>query len=312
MDSPKRINKMKINDFIKKLEQEAQKTTEKLYTIKSLERLKEVAKLYEGEDRMISSQDIAEKIKSEPKVEKIMSGFPSLDKIIGGFSKEQVIVVSALTKSGKTQMCINLTDNMKEHNPTWFPFEESAREIVSKFLERGDYVPNFYTPEAMKGNSVEWIETRIIESIAKYDTKVVFIDQLDFIVPLTGDNRADRIGEVMRNLKGLAKKWGIVIFLICHLSKSSMNEQPTLESLKGSSSIGQEADTVILLWRESKKENGQIVITNNVNVSVQANRREGRTGNVKMIFNEGRFTEFEWIDGYEEERRVDASFSNDF
>ena len=43
-------------------------------------------------------------------------------------------------------------------------------------------------------------------------------------------------------------------------------------------------------WRE----NGKVVITSNVNVSVQANRRTGKTGNVKMIFNNGRFIEEEW------------------
>ena len=73
-----------------------------------------------------------------------------------------------------------------------------------------------------------------------------------------------------------------------------MDTQPTLEDLRGSSSIGQEADTVILLWRESKRENGEMTITNNVNVSVQANRRTGKTGNIKMIYEDGKFLEREW------------------
>ena len=41
-------------------------------------------------------------------------------------------------------------------------------------------------------------------------------------------------------------------------------------------------------------ENGQVVITDNVNVSVQANRRYGKTGNVKMIYKDGIFSEHEW------------------
>ncbi len=89
-------------------------------------------------------------------------------------------------------------------------------------------------------------------------------------------------------------KWNVIIFIICHLTKTRMDTQPTMEDLKGSSSIGQEADTVILLWRESKRENGQVVITDNVNVSVQANRRGGKTGNVKMVYENGKFLEREW------------------
>lgn len=73
-----------------------------------------------------------------------------------------------------------------------------------------------------------------------------------------------------------------------------MSENPTLESLKGSSSIAQEADTVILLWRETKRVNGEVETTNKTNVSVQANRRAGTTGNVKMIFNNGHYLEEDW------------------
>jgi replicative DNA helicase len=98
----------------------------------------------------------------------------------------------------------------------------------------------------------------------------------------------------MRELKNIAKKWDVLIFLICHLVKTKMDEQPTLEDLKGSSSIGQEADTVILLWREMKKEKGQVVLTNNVNISVQANRRSGKTGNIKTVYENGKFLEKEW------------------
>ena len=78
---------------------------------------------------------------------------------------------------------------------------------------------------------------------------------------------------------------------------------PTLEDLKGSSSIGQEADTVILLWRETKREGGEVIITNNTNISVQANRRCGTTGNIKMIYENGHYFEKEWkkFGDYDEE-----------
>ncbi len=299
---------MKISKFIEELERELVKTRRDVEDIQRLQLLKEKSKAYEGEDKMVKLSHIAESLRNEPEERKIMSGWSKLDAIIGGFREEQVIVVSALTKSGKTAFCVDLTSRMASENPAWFPFEESARELVRKFIERGENPPHALTPLVMKGNTIEWIEKRIIESIAKFDTKVVFIDQLDFIVPMGGDNHALRVGQAMRDLKEIAKKWGVTIFLICHLSKAKMDMQPTLEDLKGSSSIGQEADTVILLWRESKREHGQMVVTDNLNVSVQANRRMGRTGNVKMHYSGGRFTEKEWEDGHDEERRADQKF----
>ena len=71
---------------------------------------------------------------------------------------------------------------------------------------------------------------------------------------------------------------------------------PDLEDLRDSSFIAQEADTVLMLWRETKRENGEVKITNNVNLSVQANRRTGKTGNVKMVYSDGHFNEQAWQD----------------
>jgi len=286
---------MRIIDIIEKLEAEQRSIKTQLINLDGLKRLKDVALKYEGEDKVVSFQDIATRLKNAPQELQMLSGWVSLDSIVKGFRKGQVVVVSALTKSGKTSWLMDLTTRLGEHSPMWLPFEESAEELIRKFLERGEEPPQGFSPEVMKGNTMEWIENRIVESIAKYDTKVVIIDQLDFIVSMGGDNHSLRVGQAMRDLKAMAKKWDICIFIICHLVKAKMDTQPTLEDLKGSSSIGQEADTVIMLWRESKRENGQVVITNNVNVSVQANRRTGKTGNVKMVYDNGHFTEKEWV-----------------
>jgi replicative DNA helicase len=78
------------------------------------------------------------------------------------------------------------------------------------------------------------------------------------------------------------------------LKKTEMVSQPTLEDLRDSSFIAQEADTVMMLWRQTEKINGEVVISNNVNLSVQANRRTGKTGNVRMVFIDGHFVEQAW------------------
>ena len=283
-----------INKFIKELENEIKATGKEVETEEQLLRLQDIAKEYNGEDKIISSHEIEEMIKARPEEKKIMTGYADLDAIIKGFRHKQLVVMSAATKSGKTSFCIELTTRMKDENPMWLPFEESAEELIEKFIERKERSPLFYTPARMSGNTMVWVEKKIIESKAKHNTNVVFIDQLDFLISYSADNRADRIGDVMRNLKSIARKWDVLIFLICHLTKTKMDMQPTLEDLKGSSSIAQEADTVILLWREANKQNGEVEITDNVNISVQANRRTGKTGNIKMRFDNGKFTEYDW------------------
>jgi len=300
---------MKIQELLQKIEQDINKTSKQLDKASQLLRLKEMMQIYHGEDSVVSFDEIAEKIKLNKDELKIMSGWKGIDDILGGFRLQQVVVVSALTKSGKTSWLMDLTTRIKEYNPLWFPFEESAEELIRKYIERGQEPPHGYTPLNIKGSTLEWIESRIIESIAKYNSRVVFIDQLDFIVPFNGDNHSLRIGQAMRELKAIAKKWNVCIFLICHLVKTRMDTNPSLEDLKGSSSIGQEADTVILLWRETIKKGGEVEITNNTNISIQANRRTGKTGNVKFVFDNGRFIESEWKDKDLEEIKKDEDIN---
>jgi replicative DNA helicase len=141
---------------------------------------------------------------------------------------------------------------------------------------------------------LEWIEKKVIEGIVKFNSKVVFIDHLHFIVPFSQERQDLKIGETMRELKSIAKRWNICIFLICHLKKTRMDTNPDLEDLRDSSFIAQEADTVILLWRRTIREDGEIKVTNQINLSIQANRRTGKTGNIKLTYQDGHFTEYDW------------------
>jgi replicative DNA helicase len=275
-----------------------------------LETVKDILRKYDGEDKVIPFDEIVERLKKDPDEFKIMSGWPKLDEIIRGFRLKQLVVVSAYTKAGKTSAMMDLTTRIKAQNPLWLPFEESAEELLRKYLERGLDPPYGFTPSTMKGGALNWVESKIMEAIVKYDTQVVFIDHLDFLVPFNADNHALRVGEAMRTLKGLAKKWNVVIFLIAHMKKAKMDITPTLEDLRGSASIAQEADTVILIWREMKKERGLVTVTNNTIFSVQANRRHGSTGNVMMVYENGKFIEKEWREDILLEDEAESTYNS--
>lgn len=264
---------------------------EEIDTGAALIRLQEIAEAYQGADKVISSHEILEEMQTRPPQRKITTGITGLDNILDGFREKQLVVLSAATKSGKTTFAIELTSRLKAENPMWFPFEESAEEIIQKFVDRGEDTPLFYTPQQITGNTLLWIEKKIIEAKAKYDSKIVFIDHLHFIVSPGSEDINQRIGETMRQLKKLAVKWNMVVVLIAHLRKTQLDVQPTLEDLRDSSFIAQEADTVILLWRKTERVNGEIVISDTVNLSVQANRRTGKTGNVKLLYENGKFLE---------------------
>ena len=283
-------------DFLNELEKDVQNIENESKKAEALVRLEETMATYTGDDQLVSSLEILEQIKTEPEETKFQTGFGRLDQILGGFRENQLIVIAAPTKSGKTQFCIELTIRMPSTKPVWIPFEESAKELIRKFHDRGETPPLFYTPKNITGNTVDWIEKRVIEGKVKFGSKLFFIDHLHFIIPFSSDRLDTRIGQTMRDLKGIAKRNNVIIVLVAHLKKTRLDISPDLEDLRDSSFIAQEADTVVMLWRKTERnDDGQIEIMNNTFVSVQANRRTGTTGNMELYFDKGRFLEIDKI-----------------
>lgn len=254
---------------------------------------------YRGNDEIIDTKEILRLIEVEGEQEKFLTGWDELDKVVGGFTPGELIVLSAPTKNGKTSWSMSLTQRMSQYSPAWFPFEEGAKELVRKFLERNQEPPLFYTPRTIVDNQIPWIEKKIVESLVKNNSRIFFIDQLHFIIPETSENLSHRIGVIMRDLKRIARTWNVVIVLMTHLTKTDPSIPPTMQDIRDSSHITQTCDTLILLWREAKREKKHLTISNNLNVSVQLNRRMGKTGNIRFTFDNGHFREFDWEDTVE-------------
>jgi replicative DNA helicase len=286
---------IKIDQFLVNLQNEIKEAHNEALEAEQLARLKQVAERYKGSDSLIDSRELVEMIKNQPEQLKIMTSFSSLDAIIGGFRPQQLICIAALSKTGKTAICMELTSKQAEYNPTWFPFEEGAEELVRKFLERGEEPPKFFCPKTIRKRTLKFIELKIIEAISKYDSKIVYIDNLDWIQDAHGPDEERLIRNTVQELKRMATEWNITIVIISHVKKLlNPTDQPHFNDIKGSSAVYQMADTTIMLWRETKKEDGELVVTSNVNVSVQLNRKTGKTGNVKFTYDAGHYTEFDW------------------
>lgn len=282
-----------MNKTLEKIEREIKKIEDEEEREAATERLLNIAKVYEGDDEVLRWPELLEDAKTGPASH--TTGWSSLDNLLrGGFRPQQLISISAPTGFGKTSFAVDLTARMLDLKPLWLTFEESVEELSEKFsVDRQEPVPDFFSPKSVVPYNLKWVEDKVVEGIAKHGSRLVVVDHLDYVVPYNAERPDLRIAEAMRFLKGLARTWNIVIILICHLVKVKTDTQPTLEDIRGSAAIGQESDTVMLLWRETKRESGQVVITNNVNVSIQKARR-GKPGNVKMIFKDGKFLEEDW------------------
>lgn len=280
---------------IERLRQEIDRTKDPEKKAEQMSRLDDMLKTYSGDDKMISSHDLIDQIKNEKPTPKILTTFSALDGLVEGFRPGQLVSLSAVAKSGKTNFCMELTSKQREFNPVWFPFEEGAKELISKFLDRGEMPPIFFIPQNTNLRTLRFIELKILEAKSKFNSQIFYIDNLDWIVDPRSQDHERMIQYACMELKRIAVQLEVCIVLIAHVRKLlSPTDQPNYNDIKGSSSVYQLSDTVIMMWRETKKENGELIITNNVNVSVQLNRKTGKTGNIKFAFENGHYREYDW------------------
>lgn len=310
-----------VEDLIKKIEVERTSGSKEVYDATGLLRLQETMAAYNGEHRLVWSDELLKEIQSRPKVESHKLGIDKIDDITGGFKEQQLITLSGHTKHGKSAMGLFFMGRLERLNPVLIPLEQSNEELVQQLSDNGYPIPKFLSPYRIATRvTTDWIELRIVEGIAKYNTKFVVIDHLGYIDDL-GDgkfqreNLAYRIGLIMQGLKNLAKKWNVTILLLVHISQADEAKPPTIQDIKNSSSIAQESDKVILIWRKSTAKGKVRVYENKTMFSVVLNRQTGKTGNVGLEFDTttGQYKEnHNWVDSMEQSAKMDINASNEF
>lgn len=210
-----------------------------------LEQLKD----YQGSDSIVSSFEMQRLLRERKESQfKLMSQIPSLDKAIDGFVGGEVISISGPPKHGKTLLAQSLTVNFEAQGSLslWFTFELPPIE----FFKRFPALPHFYLPKILKPSAMDWLEERIWEALAKYSTRVVFIDHLHFLFDLARVKNASlEIGTIIRKLKTLAIDGNFIIFLMCHTSKSATPQKLSFHDIRDSSFVAQESDTVLMIRR---------------------------------------------------------------
>jgi len=293
------ISKKQIVDSLKKsLESENKQEV-------SSADLEQFLSRYDGWDRIDHSINLEEEVRKNGIRKGMTTGVNDLDSILGGFYEDQVIVVVARPKSGKTSFALYLTEMMEQQSPLFLALEQSPRELIEQMVERNIKIPFFYTPRSTENidKTTDWIHLKIVESQYRsvkdnrQPTKLVLIDHFGYVTRRASSDQVTwSIIGAMQDLKQIAKQTKTAIVIIVHTTKGDPLEAPTTEDLFGSAGYHQEADTVLSLWRETYKEDKKICQTNNVLLQVLANRKKGVTGAIKFQFNNGRFNRIDWVD----------------
>jgi replicative DNA helicase len=116
---------------------------------------------------------------------------------------------------------------------------------------------------------------------------LIMIDYLQ-LMEGSSDNRVQEISKITRSLKGLARELQVPLIALSQLSRgveARNNKRPMMSDLRESGSIEQDADLIIMLYRDAyynpdtpDRDITELIITKH---------RNGPTGVVKLVFDPG-------------------------
>lgn len=266
-----------------------------------------------------------------PQLLGLTSGFYELDSLTQGFQKSDLIILAGRPAMGKTALSLNITMTAIKQSKLpilFFSLEMSKEQIIYRLLSMETNINQIRLKNG-KLSQPDWIKlTKVIKILSKlplfiddtvdlsindirskiktilFEQKkigLVIIDYLQLMQmsKLKLDNRAQELTQITRLLKTIAREFHVPIIALSQLSRNVENrldKKPVLSDLRESGSIEQDADIVLMLYRN------QLPIKNEVNSNqnsesdqielILAKHRNGPTGTVKLRFDEKRMRFF--------------------
>ena len=257
----------------------------------------------------------------------LKTGFRDLDKKVVGLNPGDLIIIAGRPSMGKTSFAMNIAENIAISAPekerkavAMFSMEMSGDQLATRVLasfgriELGKlFTGNLDTYDYDKltsasalvrqgklfidetgGLSPMDLRARARRLKRQHDIELLLVDYIQLMqVAGNKENRTNEISEISRNLKSLAKELRIPIVVLSQLNRgveSRDNKRPRMSDLRESGGIEQDADLVLLIYRDEvynpdtpAKGVAEIII---------AKQRNGPTGIVKMAFL-GEYTKFD-------------------
>ena len=227
----------------------------------------------------------------------IPTGFTDLDYRTAGLQPSDMILVAARPSMGKTAFALNLAAYAacKKHITTViFSLEMSKVQLVNRFLsmESGVSAQNLRTGNLTEGEWENLVEGASIignSGLVIDDTPGISISDLRSKcrkIKLEHDDLGLIIIDyIQRSLKALARELNVPVIALSQLSRAveqRPDHRPMLSDLRESGAIEQDADVVMLLYRDEyyKKDTDKPGVAE----VIIAKQRNGPVGTVELAW----------------------------
>jgi replicative DNA helicase len=252
--------------------------------------------------------------------DKVLSNFSLLDEMLGGFKPGELMILAARPAMGKTALSLNLILNAaldQNKSVAFFSLEMTKELIADRLLSTTSGIPmgkitrgqldndDFVKMgEAMEvlGSSHMYIDDAGAASIAQLRSKLrrlkieagsLDLVVIDYLQLMNGQgskfewNRVQEISQISRGLKELSKELSVPIIALSQLSRnveSRIDKRPHLSDLRESWSIEQDADVVVMIYREEYYDPEDPDKRGVTDLLVRKNRN-GAVWEVSLMFN---------------------------
>lgn len=255
----------------------------------------------------------------------IPTGFSLLDKYMTGLNRSDLILIGARPAMGKTSFALNIARNVAvqaKKKVVFFSLEMGKEQLAQRMLSTEARVEGrkLRTGELTDDDWQRIAEATVTLSSAELyfdDTANITVPEMksrvrkmrdvdcviiDYLQLMTGtkrtESRVQEVSEITRSLKLMAKDLRIPVITCSQLSRSTegrgKSHKPQLSDLRESGSIEQDADIVLMLYRESyydSEKDETVVVDNDKAQVIIAKNRHGGTGEVDLHWN-GMYTRF--------------------
>jgi replicative DNA helicase len=134
------------------------------------------------------------------------------------------------------------------------------------------------------GVSMGRIESRVRSVVAKHGVRLVVIDYLGLIRGQDAHQKTyERVTQISGELARLSKQLNVALLVLCQLGRAAEGEEPSINMLRDSGAIEQDADIVMLLHREARDSQDATVLIEK--------QRNGKVGKFGLRFDGKRFSD---------------------
>ena len=258
------------------------------------------------------------------------TGFSDLDKAITGLNRSDLIIIGARPAMGKTSLALNIARNtamVGKKKVLFFSLEMTKEQLAQRVLAtearvestkmrtgniNGEEWGRLATAAAMLSNCELYFDDTSNMTVPEMKSRIrrlrdvdaVFVDYLQLMKSGTRvESRVQEVSEITRNLKLMAKDLNIPVVVLAQLARATeargKSHRPQLSDLRESGSIEQDADIVIMLYRDEYYSDNndsdassqeEVKAVNEAEFIISKNRH-GPTNTVKVAWN-GDYTLF--------------------